>query len=170
MDNPTESWYTQFFIHTPNYVWKPGQRFRLSFKACADKPAHINSEGHAAPGDYLSWMTFGEYQVTTEWKQYDYEGEIPNDIEGLQTIALDLNVLPEANTYYFDDISWSSVGSTSSEITVTAKSYTINYGDAIPTLEYTTSGSTLSGKPTLSCNTGSAGSRPNAGVYDITIS
>lgn len=170
MDNSTESWYTQFFIHTPNYVWKPGQRFRLSFKACADKPAHINSQGHAAPGDYLSWMTFGEYQVTTEWKQYDYEGEIPNDIEGLQTIALDLNVLPEANTYYFDDISWSSVGTTSSEITVTAKSYTINYGDAIPTLEYTTSGSTLSGKPTLSCNTGSAGSRPNAGVYDITIS
>lgn len=171
MDNPEESWYTQFFIYTPNYVWKPGERYRFSFKARADKPAHLNSQGHAAPGSYLSWMTFGEYDITTGWKEYNYEGEIPSDVEGLQTIALDLNVLTETNTYYFDDISWSSAGTTTnSEITVTAKSYTINYGDAIPTLEYTTSGGTLSGQPTLSCSAGAVGTRPNAGVYDITIS
>lgn len=120
MDNPEESWYTQFFIYTPNYVWKPGERYRFSFKARADKPAHLNSQGHAAPGSYLSWMTFGEYDITTGWKEYNYEGEIPDDVEGIQTIALDLNVLPEANTYYFDDISWVTQGN------YTEKTFTVN--------------------------------------------
>ena len=54
-------------------------------------------------------------------------------------------------------------------IVVTAKSYTITYGEAIPTLEYTTSGGTLEGKPTLKCSAGAAGTKPNAGVYDITV-
>ena len=54
-------------------------------------------------------------------------------------------------------------------IVVTAKNYTINYGDAIPTLGYTTSGGTLSGTPTISCSAGAVGSRPDAGVYDIVV-
>ena len=54
-------------------------------------------------------------------------------------------------------------------IVVTAKSYTITYGEAIPTLEYTTSGGTLDGKPTLKCSAGAAGTKPAAGVYDITV-
>ena len=52
-------------------------------------------------------------------------------------------------------------------IIVRAKSYTINYGDDVPTFEYTVEGGQLDGRPAITC---SAGSRPDVGVYDIIIS
>lgn len=52
------------------------------------------------------------------------------------------------------------------EVTITAKSYTITYGDPIPTLEYTTKGATLKGTPTLTCDATSASP---VGTYDIKV-
>ena len=51
-------------------------------------------------------------------------------------------------------------------VTVTANSYTIQYGDAIPTLGYTSNGAILNGTPALSC---SATASSPAGTYPITI-
>lgn len=51
-------------------------------------------------------------------------------------------------------------------VTITAKSYTITYGDPIPTLEYTTKGATLKGTPTLTCDATSASP---VGTYDIKV-
>ena len=51
-------------------------------------------------------------------------------------------------------------------VTITANSYTIHYGDAIPTLEYTSEGATLEGKPALSCE---ATKNSPVGTYSITI-
>ena len=52
------------------------------------------------------------------------------------------------------------------DVTITAKSYTIAYGDAIPTLEYTTKGAALKGTPTLTCDATSASP---VGTYDIKV-
>ena len=52
------------------------------------------------------------------------------------------------------------------EVTITAKSYTITYGDPIPTLEYTTKGAALKGTPTLTCDATSASP---VGTYDIKV-
>ena len=52
-------------------------------------------------------------------------------------------------------------------VTVTAKSYTITYGDALPTFDYTVSGATLNGTPQLQCT---ATSTSGAGTYPITVS
>ena len=52
-------------------------------------------------------------------------------------------------------------------VTITAKSYTIKYGDAIPAFEYETTGAVLSGTPQLNCT---ATSTSNVGTYDIVIS
>lgn len=52
-------------------------------------------------------------------------------------------------------------------VTVTAKSYTITYGDNLPTFEYTVSGATLNGTPQLMC---SATSSSGAGTYPIVVS
>ena len=51
--------------------------------------------------------------------------------------------------------------------TVTAKSYTVQYGEAMPDLAYTATGAALSGTPQLTCEAvkGSA-----AGTYTITVS
>ena len=53
----------------------------------------------------------------------------------------------------------------SSAVTVTAKSYTINYGDAIPTFEYDAS-TTLTGTPSLTC---AATSASPVGTYPIVV-
>lgn len=52
------------------------------------------------------------------------------------------------------------------EVTITAKSYTITYGDPIPTFEYTTKGAALKGTPTLTCDATSASP---VGTYDIKV-
>ena len=52
-------------------------------------------------------------------------------------------------------------------VTVTAKSYTIKYGDAIPTFGYLTAGAVLNGTPQLSCT---ATSTSGVGTYDIVVS
>lgn len=52
-------------------------------------------------------------------------------------------------------------------VAVTAKSYTITYGDELPKYEYTVSGGTLNGTPSISC---SATSSSDAGEYDIIVS
>ena len=52
-------------------------------------------------------------------------------------------------------------------VTITAKSYTIKYGDAIPTFEYETTGAALSGTPQITCT---ATSTSSVGTYDIVVS
>jgi hypothetical protein len=51
-------------------------------------------------------------------------------------------------------------------VTVTAKSYTITYGDALPDFSYTTEGAALSGVPEISCTATAAS---GVGTYPITI-
>lgn len=53
-----------------------------------------------------------------------------------------------------------------SSVTVTAQSYTISQGDAIPTFEYTTTGVPLIGVPELTCE---ATSESAPGVYPIVV-
>ena len=53
------------------------------------------------------------------------------------------------------------------EVVVTAKSYSRKYGEANPTFEYTTSGATLSGTPSITC---AATATSPVGEYDIVAS
>ena len=59
-----------------------------------------------------------------------------------------------------------TVPAPSTPITVTAKSYTREYGDANPTFEYSATGGTLSGKPEISCE---ATAKSPVGTYPIVI-
>lgn len=52
-------------------------------------------------------------------------------------------------------------------LTITAKSYTISYGDDLPKFEYTSEGATISGTPTITCE---AKKGSPVGTYDIIIS
>ena len=80
----------------------------------------------------------------------------------------DINVSgAEAANYEITNVKGTLTITQADPITITAKSYTIQYGDPIPTLEYTTSGAPLSGIPTLSCQ---ATSSSPVGTYTITVS
>ena len=112
IDNPTNEWDSQFFITTPNHVWKAGDKYEFKMKAKADKEASVNIQSHTTPGNYIHWsMLAGSYKITTDWQEFTFTGEVSGDqagSDGLSTIAFNLNVLKEANNYYFDDMSWKS--------------------------------------------------------------
>ena len=105
-----EDWSTQFFIYTPDHVWKAGDKYEFKMKARADKPASISVQSHTSPGNYIHWsMLGGNYDLTTDWQDITFTGEISSDqagANGMQSIAFNLNVLREDNDYYFDDMSW----------------------------------------------------------------
>ncbi|WP_352421328.1 endo-1,4-beta-xylanase [Proteiniphilum sp.] len=102
-DNPVNPWDTQFFVKVP-YVFQAGDPYRFSMKVRADKPALIESQAHGDPGGYIHWAMVGSPNVTTEWQEYTNSGTINPDQGGMSTIAFNLSVFGEANTYYFDDI------------------------------------------------------------------
>ena len=125
MDNPTNEWDTQFFVYTPDHIWNAGDRYRFSMKVRADRNDHITPQTQRTPGSYIHWqMLNGGFNVTTEWKEYYYEGTITSEQAGdgaMQTIAFHLNESAEANTFYFDDIVWESFGGEGSGTTNCSK-------------------------------------------------
>lgn len=130
VDNPENTWDTQFFVYTPGHVWQAGERYRFSMKVRADKFAHISVQTQETPGSYIYWsMLGGGYDITTDWNEIHYEGTITNEqvrangsgeICPLQTIAFQLNEESFENNYYFDNIVWESLdeGSSNYEIVI----------------------------------------------------
>ena len=104
-DNPGEAWDTQFFIRVPK-VFEEGESYRVSMMIKADKPATSETQAHKQPGEYLHYELIGNPNFTTEWKEYTYSGTIKGSQAGMSSIAFNLSVFDEANTYYFDDIYW----------------------------------------------------------------
>lgn len=111
-DNPEQVWDTQFFIYTPNHIWNTGDKYRFSMKVRAEREDQITPQSQRTPGSYIHWqMLNGSFNVTTEWKEYNYEGTITAEQAGdgaMQTIAFHLNESAESNVFYFDDIVWES--------------------------------------------------------------
>lgn len=108
-DNPTNTWDTQFFIRSTS-VLKAGDICKLSLKYKADKPAGSESQAHGEPGAYIHYDMGVSLNFTTDWQTFEKEFTISESqagASGMQTIAWNLSVLKEANTYYFDDIEFS---------------------------------------------------------------
>jgi len=104
-DAPANAWDTQFFVKAPR-KFEEGEKIRFSMKYKADKPANSESQAHNEPGGYMHWAFVGSPSFTTEWKEHVYNGVIAANQAGANTIAFNLSVFKEANTYYFDDIKW----------------------------------------------------------------
>ena len=125
VSNATKTTQTQFYVYTPNFTWKTGQRFRFRMKVRADKAAQIKAIAQKKPGENVgngvSILANG-YNVTTEWTDIYYEGTLTSEQAGeqqegwgwwvnttysLKAIAFNLNEDKTLeNNYYFDDISW----------------------------------------------------------------
>ena len=105
-------WDAQFFIYAKDYVFKAGDKFKFSMMIKADKEAEAAAQAHVAPGSYLHYTIIGgPVKFTTEWAEYKFEGEVPAEADGMQTIAFNLNQDKSLeNNYYFDNISWEVEG------------------------------------------------------------
>ena len=104
-DNPENVWDTQFFVKANRY-FEEGDRMRFSMKYRAEKEAGSESQAHKEPGGYLHYEMVGSPVFTPEWKEHVWVGTVNANQAGMNTIAFNLAVLGEANTYYFDDITW----------------------------------------------------------------
>ena len=128
-----------------------------------------------APEDkFWRGTVFGGWMTASYWNFCHV-----SDHSGINVIALD----KEANEFHWDQaFTWEDavcaitrlldsidpniVQEALVPVTVTAKSYTIKYGDALPKFEYTSEGATIEGTPTISCEATSASP---VGTYPIVI-
>ncbi len=132
--NAAYDYTTQFFVYTPDHIWQTGEKYRFRMMVKADKASKVNIQAHRTPGDYItSGMMDDSFNVTTEWKEYVYEGTVTKEqadeqstgggwwtptvtTYALQTIAFNLNDDKTTdNNFYFDDISWESYEEISSQ-------------------------------------------------------
>ncbi len=105
-DNPTNTWDTQFFLKS-NVKLNEGDKIHVSFKYRADKSAGSESQAHGDPGSCIHWDGGLSLNFTPDWQTLDKTLTIDASMagsDGMQTFAWNLNVLTEANKYYFDDI------------------------------------------------------------------
>lgn len=111
--SPAEEWDTQFFVYTPDKVWKAGEKYRFHMWYKANKAIGTDTQVHATPGDYLHWsMLNPNPEFSTEWQEKTWEGLIPAEGAGRQqTIAFNLNKNKSSDPsfsyeYYFAGITW----------------------------------------------------------------
>ena len=117
---------------------------RLAGVSVTGKTTTLNSQ------KYLVFAATGTAQSSINGKLLYYEYDTDNSAAGKMAVDVTLSYTAPDNP-----------------VTITANSYTITYGDPLPTFGYTTTGSALVGTPTITC---SATSSSNAGTYDIIVS
>ena len=141
-----------------------------TFSGWSEIPATMPAHDVTITGTF----TINKYKLT-----YKVDGEIYKsyDVEFGATITPE--PAPTKEGYNFSG--WSEIPATMpahdvtvtgtftivDPVTVTAKSYSRKYGEANPTFEYTTSGATLTGTPSISCE---ATATSPVGEYDIVVS
>jgi len=105
-DNPTEVWHTQFYVKADEVMPK-GSKWQLKMSVKADQNTMISSSAQAQPRTWKGDMGLGNFDVTTEWQDFSWSGEI--GVDDFQSIAFDLS--NENGTagnagvsFYFDNI------------------------------------------------------------------
>ena len=97
------AWDTQFWLLF-DQKFAEGDSWEVSMRVRADKEA--GTQTHNAPGEYIHWAAIGTVHFTTEWTDYTASGTITAEQNGGYSIAFNLNDFADANTYYFDNLSF----------------------------------------------------------------
>lgn len=79
-----------------------GAKFEFSAEVRADKAAMTTTQIHNEPSNYVHYEAIGNIPFTTEWKTVKLSGTFS---KAGKSIAINLNELADANTYYFDNVS-----------------------------------------------------------------
>ena len=124
-------WQAQFFVTSNHEFTTAGQKIKFKMEARADVPCTIQSQIHAAPGDYIFYQLFGDINLTTEWQTFEFEKELTGDqISGssgklARTVAFNLNPYKDSdNKIYFRNLSMCC-----NKADVTTETRTLGTGD-----------------------------------------
>ena len=106
-DDLTEfAWDSQFWIQT-NEPFHAGDSYEFTAEVRADIAAAPGTQIHkGSAGGYLHWSAIGNTSFTTEWETVKATGTIPDEGDGGNFIAWNLNDFAPANRYYFGSISF----------------------------------------------------------------
>lgn len=88
VENPTESWHTQFYIKADETMPK-GSKWVLKMAIKASENARITTSAQAEPRTWKGGMGIDEFGVSTEWQSYEWSGEI--GVDDFKSIAFDLS-------------------------------------------------------------------------------
>lgn len=88
VENPTESWHTQFYIKADDTMAR-GSKWKLKMSIKASENARITTSAQAEPRTWKGGMGIDEFGVSTEWQSYEWSGEI--GVDDFKSIAFDLS-------------------------------------------------------------------------------
>lgn len=91
----------QFWI-VSNSNFKQGNKYELTVDVMADKAATVSTHIHSTPGTYITSNAIGKLSFTTLWNTVRISGSFNRSGK---SIAFNLSDCPEANSFYFDNIS-----------------------------------------------------------------
>ena len=96
---------TQFFVKLSDEVLAEGTKVKVTMNVKASEAVKVGTQAQNGVGNYAGWNTFGEYEFTTDWKEWAIDYTVPNGMN-LNTIALDLcySSTAEARSFFFDNI------------------------------------------------------------------
>lgn len=103
-DKKKDAWDSQFWIVLDQEL-AGGETIEYSMDVKADIEATAGSQYHKAPGEYLHYAAIGNVAFKTSWSTYKGKATVDDAAAGAYSIAMNLNDLATANTYYFGNIS-----------------------------------------------------------------
>ena len=100
-----ETWDNQFFI-VANRTLAKGEKTVLHFKYKASKDAKTTTQCHGEPGAYIHWGAIGDVNFTTDWQEFDMDFTVPDDADGMKSIAFNMAEIKDACVYEITDVRW----------------------------------------------------------------
>ena len=109
-----ETWDNQFWFKA-NRTLAKGEVTHLKFSYKANKEAKTSTQCHGNPGAYMHWGAIGDVNFTEDWQEFDADFTVPNEADGMQTIAFNMAEIKEACDYEIKDVQWYLVDSSLDE-------------------------------------------------------
>lgn len=100
-----QPWDNQFFI-VANRTLAKGTETVLKFKYKSSVEAKTSTQCHGAPGAYLHWGAIGDVNFTEDWQDFENDFTVPNEADGMQSIAFNMAEIKAACDYEITDVQW----------------------------------------------------------------
>jgi hypothetical protein len=100
-----QAWDNQFFI-VANRTLAKGEATVLKFKYKASKAANTTTQCHGNPGAYKHYVAIGDVTFTEEWQDFEKDFTVPDEADGMQSIAFNMAEIREACDYEITDVQW----------------------------------------------------------------
>ena len=99
------AWDNQFFI-VANRPLRAGESTLISFRYKSSIPSWTSTFCYKDVYEYLHWAAIGSVYFDTEWQDFEKTFTIPEEADGMQTLAFNMAEIKEACDYHISNIVW----------------------------------------------------------------